>query len=112
MTYKGILNALEGLEITGCLNDREIKTVYVGDFLSRVMSKAPEDCVWITIMNNINVAGVAVLADIPLIVFCEDVSPDSNLKLKAEEEKITLVKTSFSAFEACVALKKLMENQE
>lgn len=60
--------------------DREIEGGYCGDFLSFVMGRAPENCAWFTIMNNANVAAVAALTDIGVIVLCENVQPDESLK--------------------------------
>ena len=86
--------------------DREIDGVYVGDFLSRVMGKAPPSCAWLTIMNNVNVAGVATIAEVGAVVLCEGVEPDSQLKRKCEEETIPLLTTPLSAFDACLRLGK------
>jgi hypothetical protein len=83
-----------------------IAAVYAGDFLSRVISKAPRGCVWLTIINNQNVAGVAVLADIAVIVLCEDVAPDNMLLAKAKQSGIALLSTTKSVYEACVLLSK------
>ncbi len=86
--------------------DRKINGVYVGDFLSRVMGKAPPSCAWLTIMNNVNVAGVATIAEVGVIVLCEGVKPDPQLKHKCEEEAIPLLTTSLSAYDACLRLGK------
>ena len=36
--------------------DKAVESFYAGDFLSRVMGKAPSKCCWFTVMNNVNVA--------------------------------------------------------
>ncbi len=77
---------------------------YLGDFLSRVMGKAPSGCCWITVMNNVNVAGVASLADIKAVVLCEGVLPDARLLEKCTDEGISLLTTELSAFNAAVKL--------
>ena len=86
--------------------DVKTKGVYVGDFLSRVMGKAPSGCVWLTVMSNVNVAGVATLAEIGAIVLCEGVEPDANLVERCKSEKIALLKSPLAVYEACVALSK------
>lgn len=86
--------------------DRDINGVYVGDFLSRVMGKAPPSCAWLTVMNNVNVAGVATLAEVGAVVLCEGVKPDPLLKRKCEDEKIPLLTTSLTAFDVCLRLGK------
>lgn len=86
------------------LSDKPIEGVYAGDFLSRVMSKAPSGCVWLTVMNNVNVAGVAVLAEINAVVLCEGVVPDALLCDKCSAEGISLLTTPLDVFSACVRL--------
>ena len=77
------------------LVETEINTdgVYVGDFLSRVMGKAPSRCVWLTVMTNVNVAGVATLADVSVVVLCEGVTPDERLVEKCAQESVSLILT-------------------
>lgn len=86
--------------------DVECRGVYAGDFLSRVMGKAPSNCVWLTVMSNVNVAGVASLAEVGAVVLCEDVVPDDNLVERCEQERIALLTTPLTVYEACVALYK------
>jgi hypothetical protein len=82
----------------------EMTGVYAGDFLSRVMGKAPPGSVWLTVMNNVNVAGVAVLADIRAVVLCEGVVPDELLKQKCAAEGIALLATEKPVYECCKLL--------
>ncbi len=105
MKQSEIIAALDA-QVHNLNESAEVLSVYTGDFLSRVMGKAPEDCVWLTIMNNANVAGVAVLAEIPMIVLCEGVMPDNMLLAKAADEKITLATTKYSAYKACIEIYK------
>ena len=41
--------------------EREITGCYIGDLLSWVMGRAPEDSAWLTVMGNINSIAVATL---------------------------------------------------
>jgi hypothetical protein len=82
-------------------SDFDAKEFYVGDFLSRVMGKAPSNSVWITVMSNVNVAGVAVLAEIKIVVLCEGVVPAPQLVDRCREENIALVTTDKGAYECC-----------
>lgn len=82
-------------------SDFDAKEFYVGDFLSRVMGKAPSNSVWITVMSNVNVAGVAVLAEIKIVVLCEGVAPAPQLVDRCREENIALVTTDKGAYECC-----------
>ena len=104
MTPKEIASKLDAtVEVEA---ERDCNGVYVGDFLSRVMGKAPPSCVWLTVMNNINVAGVAALAEVGAVVLCEGVAPDKLLKSKCADERIPLLTTSLTAYEACLRLAK------
>lgn len=82
-------------------SDADPVNFYAGDFLSRVMGKAPSDSVWITVMGNVNVAGVAVLAEIKTVVVCEGVSPMPQLVEKCEQEGIALITTDKGVYECC-----------
>jgi hypothetical protein len=84
--------------------DKPCVGVYAGDFLSRVMSRAPSGCVWLTVMSNVNVAGVAALAEVSAVVLCEGVKPDAQLTEKCRQEGISLLTTSLGMYEACVRL--------
>lgn len=85
---------------------KESQSFYVGDFLSRVISKAPSSSCWLTVMSNVNVAGVATLAEIRTVLLCEGVTPDERLTTKCEEEGISLLCTKLGAFEASRELAK------
>ncbi len=77
---------------------------YAGDFISRVISKAPENSCWLTIMSNVNVAGAAVMGDIRIIVLCEGVEPDPALTEKCRQNDIALLRTDLDTFTACKKL--------
>ncbi len=74
--------------------EREIEGCYAGDLLSRVISRAVEGGIWFTIMNNVNVAAVAHLADVACVVLCEDVELQDDLREKANDMNIPIIKTS------------------
>ncbi|MBQ4073289.1 MAG: hypothetical protein IJD50_06210 [Clostridia bacterium] len=80
--------------------DREIVGGYCGDFLSVVMGKAPESAGWFTIMNNQNVAAVATLTDVGVIILCDGVKPDPLLDKKVRDVDINCITTSLSVFDA------------
>ena len=43
--------------------DKPFLGVYTGDLLSRAMSRVETDCIWVTIMSNVNVVAVATLTE-------------------------------------------------
>ena len=73
--------------------NREISTGYAGDLLSIVMSKAPNNSLWFTVMNNINVLAVATLADISAVVICAAEIFDEFVE-KAKEQNVTILKSN------------------
>lgn len=83
--------------------EREIKSCYCGDFLSFSISRQGDSCIWLTVMNNVNVAGVATLTDCALIVLCEGTHPDEALKAIAQTSGINIARTDMSVYDAAVA---------
>ena len=84
--------------------EREISGGYCGDFLSNVISKAPPDSVWFTVMNNQNVAAVQTLADIALTVLCEGVEPNETLKARVKDKGLNMIVTDLPVYEAVKAI--------
>lgn len=99
MTANEIAAALDGKVLVA--SEISVSAYYVGDFLSRVMGKAPSMSAWITVMNNVNVAAVAVLAEIKVIIVCEGSVPAPQLIEKCADEGIALVVTEKGAYECC-----------
>lgn len=91
--------------------DREISCAYAGDFLSIVMGSAKPGCVWFTVMNNVNVAGVACLIDCACVVLCEGTKPDPMLLEKCRAHGISLLSTPQPVFEACVEFYKVCRDE-
>ena len=112
MTVKQLASALSLKFLTqpdDVQAEREISGVYVGDLLSRAMSRVESDDLWITIMSNVNVVAVAALTDPACVLLCEDVDADASVLEKAEENGITLLQSPHSAYELCVQFHKLCE---
>lgn len=88
--------------------DREITCGYCGDLLSWVMGRAKEGCVWFTVMNNINIAAVALLADAACIVIAEGSIPDEAVKKAAEDNDINILTSDLPVYELAVECSKLI----
>lgn len=88
-------------------SNKEIENAYAGDFLSFVMGNAKENSIWFTVMNNVNVAGVATLIDCTCIVLCENIKPDKILLEKCISNNINLFGTKKSVYEACIEYGRL-----
>ena len=107
-----VIDAIEKMGLTACNiadGKREIKSAYCGDFLSFSISKQGDSCIWFTVMNNVNVAGVASLTDCALIVLCDGVLPDEGLNSRAKMAGINVAITEKSVYEAAVEYYKISE---
>ncbi len=87
---------------------REVCGCYIGDLLSRVLSRAKKHGAWITIMPNVNVAAVALLADVSCVILAEEVVPDKQLSERCETEGIPLLRAEEDAFSIACRLKDLL----
>lgn len=83
---------------------REVSGGYVGDLLSWVMGRAEADNAWITIMTNINIAAVAQLSDVAVIIIAEGAKPDSNVTETAKAKGVNILLTEETAFGIAVKI--------
>lgn len=86
--------------------DRLVSGGYIGDLLSWVMGRATEDCAWITIMTNINIAAVGQLSDVATIIVAEGAVPDEAVIETAKEKGVNILLTKKTAYETAVAISK------
>ncbi len=89
--------------------DREIKDCYIGDLLSWVMGRAPEDSIWLTVMGNINSIAVASLADVSCIVLVENASLDDDAKAKAQAHGINILQSEENAYQLATKIYELLK---
>ncbi len=89
--------------------EREICDCYIGDLLSWVMGRAPEDSIWLTVMGNINSIAVATLADVSCIVLVENASLDDDAKAKAEAHGVTILKSQQNAYNLAIRIHDILE---
>lgn len=98
---------MKGKELAALLNakvfcegaQREIKDYYIGDLLSFVMGRAPMECCWLTVMNNVNVVAVASLIECSCIVLCDGITPDEVFLSKAENNGVCVLGVEISLFQ-------------
>ena len=88
--------------------EREITGCYIGDLLSWVMGRAPEDCAWLTVMGNINSIAVATLADVSCIVLTENAALDENARAKAEMHDVNILLAQENSYQVAVRLHALL----
>jgi hypothetical protein len=106
MKLSEIIGAL-GLTVFAEGRADTVEGCYIGDLLSRVISRSTAGGVWITIMNNLNVAAVALLAEVPCILLAEGMQPMEGVAEKCREEGLWLLGSGDSAFDLARALIKL-----
>ncbi|MFA5622583.1 MAG: serine kinase [Thermovirgaceae bacterium] len=102
MKIGDILENLEGVTIHVAGGEKvEITQGFAGDLLSFVMGSAPEKALWVTIQNHVNVAAVALLKEVPLILLASGRIPSPELREQCQREGIALASTEMDSFEAC-----------
>ncbi len=99
MTVAELKDALSLTEFCMPSPDSPVTGGYVGDLLSWVMGRANRGDCWITIMSNVNVAAVALMADTACVVLSEGVIPDALLLEKAAAQGVNLLGSSKSTFQ-------------
>lgn len=96
------------LDVFNAGENKAVESGYCGDLLSWVMGKAESGCAWMTVMNNVNVAAVAVLRDVSCVILVEGVSPDENLLSRAVSEDIALYGSKLDSYTLSVKISALL----
>ena len=108
MKIRELCDSLSIKVITG-QTDNDFSTVYVGDFLSRAMTKVKPEKLWITIMANTNVIAVASLTDAPAVLLAEGVELQKEALTAAQENGICVLSSDKDAYSLCLAIGKLLK---
>lgn len=106
MTLEKLLQKIKGKVITENTKEITIDNVYICDLLSWVMSHAKKGDAWITVLTNVNVPAVALLAEVGCVIIPEDIQVEELTLRKAKENGIIIIGTQYSAFDIC---KKFIE---
>ena len=69
----------------------ELRGVYCGDMLSRVLGRASRGNVWLTVMSSSSVAMVAGLVGLSAVILTEGVQPHPKLLEQASFQHINLL---------------------
>lgn len=108
MTSEQLIDAIEGVWLTDNNNCEEVENVYIGDLLSWVMSHAKKGDAWITVLTNVNVAAVALLTEVSVVILPEDIQPEPLCLKKANENGIAMISTKYTAFEVAKLIAKYL----
>jgi hypothetical protein len=99
-----------GLEVMSMPDpEKEIVGAYAGDLLSWVMGRAEQNCVWATIMTNVNVVAVASLADVGAVVVCENSDIPKDVVNTAADKRVNMLRSPLPMYEFCVALSNILK---
>lgn len=94
--------------VTEDAEDREVGGVYACDLLSWVIGRAAENAALVTVMTNVNVIAVAVMADLSCVVLSEGVRLDNAALLKAQQNGVAVLSSDKPTFETCVELNRIL----
>jgi hypothetical protein len=86
---------------------KTVSRATAGDLLSFVMGCDSAETAWVTIQTHLNIAAVAVLKEIPLIIIASGRMPAPDLVARCGAENITLATSDASMFDTCVSLGRL-----
>lgn len=106
MTVRDLADILSAKTINEADFTRHVDSGYAGDLLSFVMGRAPENAAWYTVMTNVNVAAVAVLTDVSVVVLCEGCMPDVALVDRAKSQLVNLIVTELDMYTAIAEVAK------
>ena len=84
--------------------NKEITSCYISDLLSRVLGGCQAGDVWITVQTSLNMAAVAVMADVSCVILPEGLTAADNVIEKANEEDLTIFSSNDSAYALAVKI--------
>lgn len=91
--------------------DRQVSGAYACDLLSWVIGRANENAAFITVMTNMNVIAVAIMAELSCVIITEGAQPDAQAIKKAEQNEVFVLKSSLPTYETCVLVSSRLENK-
>lgn len=106
MTLQTVLDLSDCNILTKGNPHRKLSKIFCCDLLSIAMSKAPTDCVWITVMGNKNTLAVASLTDTACIILAEGATLDEGILAQAEQEDIAILTTALPIFDIALLIHK------
>lgn len=107
MNIDELITKIDGKLLTQNKENIKIENVYICDLLSWVMSHAQKGDAWITVLTNVNVPAVAMMTDVACVIIPEGIQVEELTLKKANENKIIMISSQYSAFEIC---KKIIES--
>jgi hypothetical protein len=103
-TVREICEALNAVVHVAGDQSRVVARAAVGDLLSFVMGGDSDGAAWVTIQTHLNVAAVAVLKEMPIIIIAAGRTPAPDLIDRCDAEGIALATSPRSIFGSCAVL--------
>ncbi len=86
----------------------QVSGAYACDLLSWVIGRAEGGAALVTVMTNVNVIAVAVMADLPCVIICEGAALDEVALQRAKDQGISVLSSDKPTYETCLALGKVL----
>ena len=86
----------------------EVSGAYACDLLSWVIGRAEEGAALVTVMTNVNVIAVAVMAELPCVILTEGVRPDEIALQRARDQEISVLVSEKPTYETCLSIGKVL----
>ena len=86
----------------------EINGCFATDLLSLAMGNVEKDNIWVTVQTNMNILGIAALAETSCVIIANGMSIPDAVVQKAHDEGICLLKTELPVYELCLEIGKLI----
>ncbi len=102
MTVSKLVEALSLEVLSQGDMTREIDGCYCSDLLSHCMSNISYENLWVTVQVNINIVAIAVLTEPSAIIISQGMAVDDAVIQKANEEGVTILRSSKNSYELCV----------
>lgn len=110
MTIREMVEKAGFTYVTGSeFADREVGGIYACDLLSWVIGRAGENHALVTVMTNVNVIAVAVMADLSCVILSEGVRLDENALAKAKDNDMIVLSSDKTTFGVCAALAPMFD---
>ena len=86
----------------------EVTGAYVCDLLSWVIGRAEAGAALVTVMTNVNVIAVAVMAELSCVILTEGVTIDKAALQKAKMQEISVLRSNLPSYETCLKIGKVL----
>ena len=107
-----LVSSLPVTVVSGGMCAQNITGVYIGDTLSRAMSRVKAGGLWITVTANRNTLAVAEMTRAAAVVLAEGTRLTQEDIKTAEEHHITVLSTEKSAYEIAVLTDGLLYGKD